>query len=314
MPRKASTVRLDRHTLPAGIVSDAAKAQVLTEGRRALHPMKVAWLNIGDIDETRPELNSRQTYDEASINELAASIKEHGILQPICVRPNGERYELVFGMRRYKGAIRAGLLEVPCTIQVADDERAFLLNTIENLHQKHLSGAERVRAIERLAATNLGVREIGRRTGFTHATISRWLRIDRRPDLKDALEEERIDVGRAMVLVAAPEVELASLLAEAPRMRQAELKERVAALNDVVRNVPVRSVDSRRIMEALRLLSMVQTPLANEDHGLMIQVRALVDGLLCVSVQGPELPTGTPRLPTGRGRAKTLTVVGRQSA
>jgi hypothetical protein len=60
MPRKASTIRLEQRTLPSGFVSAAAKAQVLTEGRRALHPMKVAWLGIDDIDETPPELNSRQ--------------------------------------------------------------------------------------------------------------------------------------------------------------------------------------------------------------------------------------------------------------
>jgi ParB-like nuclease domain len=110
MPRKASTVRLDQRPLAAGLVSTAAKAQVLTEGRRALHPMKVAWLGIDQIDETPPELNSRQTYDEASINELAVSIKEHGILQPICVRPKGERYELVFGPA---GSSRAGMTLPP---------------------------------------------------------------------------------------------------------------------------------------------------------------------------------------------------------
>jgi ParB family transcriptional regulator, chromosome partitioning protein len=170
-------------------------------------------------------------------------------------------------MRRYKAAIRAGLVEVPCTIQIADDERAFLLNTLENLHRKHLSGAERVRAIERLSTTNLGVRETARRTGSTHATISRWLRIDRRADLKEALQADTIDVGRAIVLVAAPDEELAALLSEAPKMRQEELKERVAALN-VVRNVPARSVDSRRIMEALRLLSMVRRPVSDEDYGV----------------------------------------------
>jgi ParB family transcriptional regulator, chromosome partitioning protein len=313
MPRKASTVRLDQRPLAAGLVSTAAKAQVLTEGRRALHPMKVAWLGIDQIDETPPELNSRQTYDEASINELAVSIKAHGILQPICVRPKGERYELVFGMRRYKAAVRAGAAEVPCTIQVADDERAFLLNTIENLHQKHLSGAERVRAIERLAATNLGVRDIARRTGFTHATISRWLKIDQRPDLKDALEADRIDVGRTMVLVAAPDEELAALLAEAPGMRQQELKERVAALN-VVRNVPVRSVDSRRIMEALRVLSMVRAPLADEDRGLLVQVKALVDGLLGQSVSEAEEADQGGRSRLVRDRAESLMLVSRQSA
>ena len=309
MPRKTSTIRLDKRPLKPELVTPKAKAQVLTEGRRALHPMRVAWIAVGDVDETQPELNSRQTYDQESINELAASIREHGMLQPICVRPKDERYELVFGMRRYKAAVRAGLAEVPCTIQVADDERAFLLNTIENLHQKRLSGAERVRAIERLSATNLGVREIARRTGFTHATISRWIRIDRRPSLKDALEAERIDVGRAMVLVAAPDEALEGLLADAPAMRQDELKDRVAELN-VVRNVPVRSVDSRRIMEALRLLSMVRAPLTEEDNGLIGQVKAVVDALV-LSGSGEDSHTNSARRTS---RRTGVSLVARRSA
>jgi ParB family transcriptional regulator, chromosome partitioning protein len=212
---------------PQEAVSAADQRQVNLEARRALHPMKVAWLAVADIDEMPPELNSRQTYDEASINELAASVAEHGILQPLCVRPSGHRYLLVYGMRRLKAAMRAGLHEVPCTIQVADDDRAFLLNTVENLHRRQLSGAERVRAIERLAATDLEVREISWRTGFAHTTISRWLKIDRRPLLKEALESEALDIGRAMALADAPDDAVPMLLAHAPTLRQEELKARV---------------------------------------------------------------------------------------
>jgi ParB/RepB/Spo0J family partition protein len=164
--RPRTTVNLD---LIASRPSGREATGVRAEARRSIHPMKVAWIPVDAIDETPDPLNSRQRYDESSINELASSIREQGILQPICVRPNGERYILIFGMRRLKAAIRAGLTEVPCSIQLADDDRAFLLNAIENLHRQQLSGADRVRAMERLAATNLSGNEISRRTGSIRA-------------------------------------------------------------------------------------------------------------------------------------------------
>ena len=252
-------------------------AGVRAEARRAVHPVKVAWLPLGEIDETPPELNSRTVYDEASIAELAASVAAHGILQPLCVRPAGVRYILVFGMRRLRAAVRAGLSEVPCTIQVADEDRAFLLNTVENLHRRQLTGAERVRAIEKLAATDLGVREIGRRTGFHPATISRWLKIDRRPLVKDALEREVLDLGRAMALADAPDEAIPALLEAAPTLRQDELKARVAQAR-VLRYATPRSVDSRRLLEALRLLTLVQT-VGGDDAALLGQLQDCLDRL-----------------------------------
>ncbi len=249
--------------------------------------MKVAWIGVNDIDPTPPDLNSRQVYDEQSINELAVSIQEYGILQPVCVRPNRERYDLIFGMRRLKGAIRAGLQEVPCTIQLADDDRAFLLNTLENLHHRQLSGAERVRAIEKLAATNLGVREIGRRTGFSAATISRWLKIDRRPALKAAVESELLDIGRAMALADAPAGEVSALVADAPALSQEDVKLRVAQLNALRYATPTLALDSRRIMEALRLLGLV-TLVAERDRELVEQIRDRACQLLELSLATPS--------------------------
>lgn len=240
--RPRTTINLDLVSVrPSGREATGVRA----EARRSVHPLKVAWIALGDIDETPPELNSRQVYDEVSINELAASVREHGILQPVCVRPIGERYLLVYGMRRLKAAIRAGLQEVPCTIQVADDDRAFLLNTIENLHRHQLSGVERVRAIERLAATNLGVRDISRRTGFNPATISRWMKIDRHPALKDALEREAVELGQAMELTRAPAEALADLLEQAPSLGRAALRERVEELRVLCCTTPPASRPDR---------------------------------------------------------------------
>jgi ParB family chromosome partitioning protein len=190
----------------------------------------VSWLPVTQIDEPPAGQNSRRFYPEASLAQLAASIREHGLLQPLCVRPNGSRYQLVFGVRRLRAAMRAGLHEVPCTVRVADDDRAFLLNALENLHRQQLSGTERVRAIERLAATGLGVREISRRTGFNPSTISRWLRIDDCAELKSALEAGTLDISRAKILVEAPRAALTELIEQAPGLSVADLRARVASL------------------------------------------------------------------------------------
>jgi ParB/RepB/Spo0J family partition protein len=242
-------------------------------------PTRVAWIPIGEISEIPDRYNARQGYDEGSIAELAASLREHGFLQPVGVRPAGAGYLLVFGQRRLRAARLAGLSEVPCTICVADDERAFLLSVVENLQRHQLSGKERVRAIEQLSATRLGVRELSRQTGFDPSTISRWLRIDRRPALRTALESDLLDVGRATVLVDAPEDALPSLLAEAPQLPQTALKQRVVQLR-VLRNPTLAaSAGSRRLTQALALLRLVRRP-GSGDRRVLEQLSQEIDRLL----------------------------------
>jgi ParB/RepB/Spo0J family partition protein len=239
--------------------SDSTRSQVTpVEPEPQPEPIGVVWLPVSAIDEPAATCNSRQTYPDSAIAELAASLRNQGFLQPLCVRPKGSRYEVVFGVRRLRAAVACGLREVPCTIRVADDDRAFLLNTLENLHRKQLSSAERVRAIERLAATGLGVREISRRTGFNASTISRWLRINSCASLKAALETGRLDIGRAAVLVQAPKWALPRLLEQAPKLSSAELRQQVAALNRRPSRTGAEPEDERCLRAALRCLRSVR--------------------------------------------------------
>ena len=216
--------------------------------------VRSTWLPVTQIDEPPAEQNSRRSYPEESLAQLAASIREHGLLQPLCVRPNGSRYQLVFGVRRLRAAIRAGMQEVPCTVRVADDDRAFLLNALENLHRQQLSGTERVRAIERLVATGLGVREISRRTGFNPSTISRWLRIDDCTELKSALEAGTLDISRAKILVEAPRAALPELIGQAPSLSVADLRARVASLKSAPGPSRAHLNNTHWLREALRCL------------------------------------------------------------
>ena len=124
-----------------------------------------------------------------------------------------------------------------------------------------VSGAERVKTIERLAMSHLGVRELGRRTGFAPSTISRWLKIDRSPVLKHALATEALDIGRAKLLADAPETALNELIQLAPRVSRGDLARRVAALRTKDGSAACAAKEptsnSRRLRNALSLLESI---------------------------------------------------------
>jgi ParB family chromosome partitioning protein len=237
------------------------------------------------IDEPDAEQNSRRTYPERSIQELAASLRQDGFLQPLCVRRKGTRFELVFGVRRFRAALLAGLAEVPCTVRDADNNRAFLLNALENLHREQLSNFERVKTIERLANTGLGVREISRRTGFNASTISRWLRINKSAELKQALQDGRIDIARAVVLVDAPPEAVCDLLEGAQAVSTAELRLQVAAIK--ASTAAAKENDRRRISDALRCLRAVPSKL-NEPR--LVEMLQIEIDRISGSAPKPSLP------------------------
>jgi DNA-binding transcriptional ArsR family regulator len=129
------------------------------------------------------------------------------------------------------GRHRELCMVMPCNLPPAQTttRRASQALVARLERRRAVSGAERVRAIERLAASRLGVRELSRRTGFAPSTISRWLKIDRVPILKSALANDALDIGRAKVLADAPDTALPDLIALAPRLTRADLVRHVAA-------------------------------------------------------------------------------------
>jgi ParB/RepB/Spo0J family partition protein len=261
---------------------EVARRHLATDAQRALHAARLASIGIGEILPTPPEENSRQDYDASSIQEMADSIRTHGIIQPIVVRPiqpheedryaiviNGEKafrqYVIIAGNRRYHGAVQAGLIEIPCVIRVTDADRAYVLNLVENLQRRELSGRERAQAIARLATLQddngvpLGVREIARRTQFSVATISQWLNIHKRPALTRAVEEERLDIGRAMRLASLPEEVLETVIAAVMEMPRGEMERYVSDLRNSTDFRAERAVtlNVRRAMQAYRALSLI---------------------------------------------------------
>jgi ParB family chromosome partitioning protein len=269
-------------TLKIGSVGDhpldAADRRLLAvEAERALHPINVASLPVERVYETPEARNSRRGYDEEKLNELAASIREHGILQPILVTPDGDGYRVIAGNRRLKASIRAGLQTIPALIKTqVDEHRQFFLNLVENVQRIDLTGKERVEAIRLLAASGLGVREISRGTGISPGTISRWLHIADRPLLASALEEERLDIARAMTLAPVrDDAELARLIEWAPRTPRAELNEAVQA----VLQQNTYCLDDGRLADVDRKLALVRT-VTDVGEAHLRRIKERVDTLL----------------------------------
>jgi ParB/RepB/Spo0J family partition protein len=249
-------------TLRIGTVADrpldaSERRALASQAERALHPVNVANLPVERIVETPEVKNSRRGYDEEKLNELAASIREHGVLQPILVTPDADGYQVIAGNRRLRASVRAGLETIPALIKTqVDEHRQFFLNLVENVQRVDLTGKERLEAIRLLAASGLGVREISRGTGISPGTISRWLHIADRPLLARALEEERLDIARAMSLAPVKDdAALAQLLTDAPTTPRADLNAAVQA----VLQQNTYCLDDGRLADVDRKLALVRT-------------------------------------------------------
>lgn len=158
----------------------------------------------------------RKNFDVESIEELALSIKEKGVLQPILVRPVGDKYEIVFGERRFRAAMRAGLKEVPVMIITLDDKEALETAVIENIHRKDLNPMEEAEAYQyMLEKFNLTQEELSKKIGKSRPAIANTLRLLKLPDnIKEKIRSGEITEGHARaLLMTKDEMEMQRLLA-----------------------------------------------------------------------------------------------------
>ena len=158
----------------------------------------------------------RKTFDETELSELADSIKQNGILQPILVRKHGTSYEIVAGERRYQAAKLAGLDEVPVVIREISDEDVFKLALIENLQRSNLTPLEEARGYRQLLdEKDLTQEELSKILSKSRSAITNTLRLmDLPAEVQDLLEAGRITAGHARAILAVPTEEGRIRLAE----------------------------------------------------------------------------------------------------
>ncbi len=128
--------------------------------------------------------NTRKTFTEQKLNELAQSIRENGVLEPILVRPRIEgTFDLIAGERRLRAAFIAGLITIPALIEDMDDEQALSANIIENLQREGLRYMEQALAIRRFRDENdLTYQEVAQKLGKSKALISSYINLTKLPD------------------------------------------------------------------------------------------------------------------------------------
>lgn len=158
-------------------------------------------ININDI---KPNENQpRKTFDPEKIEDLANSIKEHGVIQPLVVRKVENGYEIVAGERRWRAAREAGLKEVPCVVRELTDEQNMLFAIIENMQREDLNPIEEAEGLQRMI-TNFGMTqsEISKSVGKSRPYITNSLRLLKLPEeIKDMMVDGSLTTGHGRALI-----------------------------------------------------------------------------------------------------------------
>lgn len=159
------------------------------------------------IKDIRPNSGQpRKTFREDELAELTDSISQHGVLQPILVRKQGDGYEIVAGERRYQAAKAAGLTEVPVVIREISDDDVLKLALIENLQRSDLTPLEEARGYRQLIdEKDLTQEELARILSKSRSTITNTLRLlDLPGEVQGLVEDGRITAGHARAILAVP--------------------------------------------------------------------------------------------------------------
>ncbi len=184
--------------------------KVLGRGLGALIPETESSASIAlneiDIDKISPNpLQPRQKFDEVKLDQLAASIRVNGVIQPLLLRPFGDRYQLVAGERRLMAAQRAGLLKVPVVIRDVPDDNLLEQALVENIQREDLNPIEEAQAFQNLL-NHLGLsqEELAERIGKERSTVANALRLLKLPSaVKLMVAEGKISPGHARALLSA---------------------------------------------------------------------------------------------------------------
>jgi ParB family transcriptional regulator, chromosome partitioning protein len=158
-----------------------------------------------DIDLIEPSpYQPRTRFREEALDELARSIQASGIIQPLVVRPIGDRFQLIAGERRWRAAQRAGLTKVSAIVKDVPDEVALEMTLVENIQREDLNAIEAARAFERLMDEfQLTQERVAERTGKDRATVANAIRLLKlEPTIQDWIEEGRLSAGHGRALLA----------------------------------------------------------------------------------------------------------------
>ncbi len=185
----------------------AEKKQAMGRGLGALFQKSEQKMPLQEIELTKISANPQQprrNFNAEDLQELAQSIKENGLFQPIIVRPKEDGYEIIAGERRYRAAKMAGLLRIMAIVRHCSDQQMAMLALIENLQREDLNVIEEAQAYEELAQKyELRQEDLAKSVGKSRSHIANCLRIlHLAPFVRQLLAEKKISMGQARPLLA----------------------------------------------------------------------------------------------------------------
>lgn len=255
-----------------------SKKSSLGRGLNALIPNKkgaeaggstqVQTLNLERV--TQAAYQPRQVFEPESLAELAQSIREKGVLQPLLVRPRGDAFEIVAGERRWRASQLAGLTEIPVIIRDLGDREALEIAIIENLQREDLGPLEEARAYQALLDHGLNQEGVAQAVGKGRSTVTNALRLLSLPEsaLK-ALDSGTISAGHARAILAQPEKDrawaLEQITARGLNVREAEALKRETKTHQPIKVNPPRAYKQVELDLSRRTGTKVR--ITGEDKG-----------------------------------------------
>lgn len=275
----------------AGAGSDAAVigAAPALHGLPAFATAEGAAMQQLDISRITPNpAQPRRRFDPERLAELAASIRNSGVVQPILVRPRPDGvYELIAGERRWRAAQLAGLTRIPAVVREAEDAAALELALVENLQREDLGPLERALGyqgyLERFGVTT---EQLARRLGESRANVSNYLRLLRLPqEIRDMIQAGQLAMGqaRAVAGIDDPQRQLAVAHIASRRNLSVRQVEALATADPQTRSVspPVRTLDThmanveRRLSKALGMRVQLRPGRAKNSGRVIITYNSL---------------------------------------
>lgn len=184
---------------------DEAAATELTPGIVSLIESRTTRAQIRDIPVSKILPNPAQprlSYEEDSLTELAESIREHGVLQPILVRPAGTQFELIAGERRWRASRLAGLDTIPAVVLEYDEETALEVSIIENLQREDVSPLEEAAMYRKMLVLGYSIRQLAAKIGKDKGYVENRLRLaDAPPEVRDLVAGRRDTISHAYELM-----------------------------------------------------------------------------------------------------------------
>jgi ParB family chromosome partitioning protein len=288
---------------------------VLGRGLEALIPtgsLDAAGAGIAEVDIDRISPNSRQPRDrfaQEGLQELAQSIRENGIIQPLIVRPQGDDYMLVAGERRWRAAQLAGLKRVPVVVKDVADEKLLQVALVENIQRQDLSPLEMAKAFRMLCDDHhLTQEQVAERVGMKRPSVTNYLRLLSLPEpVREALDAGRLDMGHARALGGVDDRTLQVQILQAVlkgglSVRQAELMVQRAKAGETLAQAPHAARKDPHVAAAETRLQRVLGSRVRIVRGsggagkIVIRFRSDedLDRLFALLTEDPQIPTGSP--------------------